>query len=86
MHVLTPAVMNLLRQNLENAESDRTVDLTSSLHQLAQSERYLAFEVDGTRHNISYKYGLTLAQLAITLGGDDRDLMLTELVNLLARQ
>ncbi len=86
MHVLTPAVMNLLRQHLQRTEADQGVDLTSSLNQLPQSERYLAFEVDGTRHNISYKYGLTLAQLAITLGGDDRDLMLTELVNLLARQ
>lgn len=86
MHVLTPAVMHLLRQNLEQADAEQAVDLTSSLNQLAQSEQYLAFEVDGTRHDISYKYGLTLAQLAITLRGDDRDLMLTELVNLLARQ
>jgi UTP--glucose-1-phosphate uridylyltransferase len=47
-------------------------------------ERYLAFAVAGTRYNISEKYGLLLAQLAFSLSGQDRDLILTELVNLLA--
>ena len=85
MHVLTPAVLELLRGNLA-ATDDQPVDLSQSLAQLAQSERYLAFEVAGSRHNISYKYGLLLAQLAISLGGVDRDLVLTELVALLAEQ
>jgi UTP--glucose-1-phosphate uridylyltransferase len=49
-------------------------------------ERYLALEVDGSRYNISYKYGLLLAQLAFSLNGVDRDLILTELVNLLAQK
>lgn len=86
MHVLTPAVLRLLRENLNKAASGESIDLSTSLNQLAQSEQYLAFEVHGSRHNISYKYGLLLAQLAISLGGDDRDLILTELVNLLAQK
>ena len=80
MHVLTPTVLKLLQKNLDSATADQSVDLSTSLAQLAQTERYLAFEVDGSRHNISYKYGLLLAQLAISLGGIDRDLVLTELV------
>ncbi len=84
MHVLTPSVMALLRKNLE--ASDGSIDLSSSLDELSQAERYLAFEMEGSRYDISYKYGLLVAQLAISLGGDDRDLILTELVNLLAQR
>lgn len=84
MHVLTPTVLKLLQQSLDAATDGQTIDLSGALNQLAQTERYLALEIDGTRYNISYKYGLLLAQLAISLSGSDRDLILTELVNLLA--
>ncbi len=84
MHVLTPSVMTLLRKNLE--ATDGNIDLSSSLNELSQAERYLAFEMAGARYDISYKYGLLIAQLAISLSGDDRDLVLTELVNLLAQR
>ncbi len=86
MHVLTPTVLDLLRKSLSEADANQSIDLSASLARLAQSERYLAFEVDGSRYNISYKYGLLLAQLAISLGGVDRDLVLSELVGLLAQQ
>lgn len=86
MHVLTPTVLRLLQANLADAEEGQAIDLSTSLAQLAHSERYLAFEVDGSRFNIGYKYGLMLAQLAISLGGVDRDLILTELVGLLAHK
>lgn len=84
MHVLTPTILKLLRQALEVTPEGQKVDLSSSLNRLAQTERYLALEIDGSRYDISYKYGLLLAQLAFSLSGDDRDLILTELVNLLA--
>ncbi|MDA1232934.1 MAG: UTP--glucose-1-phosphate uridylyltransferase [Planctomycetota bacterium] len=84
MHVLTPTVLTLLQRSLSTALAGQNIDLSGSLHQLAQTERYLALEIDGSRYNISYKYGLLLAQLAFSLSGDDRDLILTELVNLLA--
>ncbi len=84
MHVLTPAVFTLLQKSLDAARADQTIDLSTSLNQLAQRERYLALEIDGSRYNISYKYGLLLAQLAFSLSGVDRDLILTEMVNLLA--
>ena len=84
MHVLTPTVLTLLQKSLDASDEGKTIDLSSSLNQLAMTERYLALEIDGSRYNISYKYGLLMAQLAFSLSGDDRDLILTELVNLLA--
>ena len=84
MHVLTPTVLGLLKSALQSAPPGRNIDLSSSLNRLAQTERYLAFQIDGSRYDISYKYGLLLTQLAFSLVGDDRDLILTELVSLLA--
>jgi UTP--glucose-1-phosphate uridylyltransferase len=84
MHVLTPGVLALLEESLVAAPAGQSIDLSSSLNRLAQRERYLALEIDGSRYNISYKYGLLLAQLALSLSGVDRDLILTELVALLA--
>jgi UTP--glucose-1-phosphate uridylyltransferase len=86
MHVLTPNLLRILEANLNTQPGMQPVDLSTSLNQLAQSERYLAFEVDGSRFNIGYKYGLMLAQLAISMGGVDRDLILTELVSLMAHK
>ena len=83
MHVLTPVIFDLLAEALE-ASADGSIDLSGSLNRLAEMERYLAFEVDGARYNISYRYGLLIAQLAISLSGIDRDLVLSELVTLLA--
>ena len=84
MHVLTPTILHLLQTTLDAAPEGQKIDLSSSLNRLAQTERYLALEIEGSRYDISYKYGLLLAQLAFSLSGDDRDLILTELVNLLA--
>jgi UTP--glucose-1-phosphate uridylyltransferase len=84
MHVLTPTILTLLKKSLQAAPEGRDTDLSSSLNRLAQTERYLAFQIDGSRYDISYKYGLLLTQLAFSLTGDDRELILTELVNLLA--
>ena len=84
MHVLTPTIFRLLKKTLDATPAGKTIDLSSSLNQLAQSERYLAMKIDGSRYDISFKYGLLLSQLAFSLTGDDRDYILTELVNLLA--
>ena len=53
---------------------------------LFRSERYLALEVHGARYNIGIKYGLLTAQLALALNGADRDEVLTQLLELLAKQ
>lgn len=84
MHVLTPLVMDLLEQALHDAPPDTSVPLSPALAELAKRERYLAMELQGTRHDIGVKYGLLSAQLAHSLAGRDRDLILTELLQLLA--
>ncbi|MBX3439999.1 MAG: NTP transferase domain-containing protein [Planctomycetaceae bacterium] len=82
MHVLTPLVMEILAELL--AEAGRRVTLSDALQRLAPRQKYLAYEVQGARYNIGAKYGLLMAQLALSLSGSDRDQILTELVELLA--
>ncbi len=85
MHVLTPAVMELLDQDIRQAEG-RNVGLTRALAGLARRERYLACELQGRRYDIGVKYGLLTAQLALALDGQDREEVLSGLVELLARR
>ncbi len=84
MHVLMPSVMEILESSIRNADSDKQVNLSSSLARLARRERYLATEIEGTRYNIGVQYGLLKAQLALALSGKDRDDILTELLGLVA--
>ncbi len=84
LHVLTPTVMEILGQLVEQSGGRERVQLSSALARLAGRERYLAFELAGTRYNLDVKYGMLIAQLALALGGNDRDELLTQLVELLA--
>lgn len=83
MHVLTPAVMDLLAEDI--ARGGGSVHLTTALARLARRERYLASELHGRRYDIGVRYGLLTAQLALALAGRDRDEVLTGLIELLAR-
>ena len=85
MHVLTPAVMQMLEEEVARAGS-RGVHFTTALATLAKRERYLACELEGRRYDIGVKYGLLTAQLALALDGQDRDEVLSGLVELLARR
>jgi UTP--glucose-1-phosphate uridylyltransferase len=87
MHVLTPQAMELLGQTVAEApttDGSPAIMLTPALEKLAQCERYLAMEIEGTRYNIGVKYGLLTAQLALALSGNDREEILAKLVELLA--
>jgi UTP--glucose-1-phosphate uridylyltransferase len=84
MHVLTPAVMDILTEAVVTADGKTNVHLTSALQKLPTRERYLASELNGRRYDIGVKYGLLTAQLALSLDGVDRDEVLTGLVELLA--
>lgn len=84
MHVLSPLLMDLLGEALREADGQQSVPLTPSLAKLASRERYLAYEIHGTRYDIGITYGLLSAQLALALSGHDRDEVLTMLVELLA--
>lgn len=85
MHVLSPAIMELLKQ-----KSDETVDakfgLSESLNELATKEQYLALEKNDLRFDIGSKYGLLKAQLALGLSGIDRDKIQSELLEFFAIQ
>jgi len=84
MHVLTPAVMELLEEETARAGGRGGVALSPALARLAAKERYLACELQGRRYDIGAKYGLLTAQLALALDGQDRDEILANLVELLA--
>jgi len=82
MHVLTPVIFDLL-DALGDAGRRQ---VSPALAVLAGRERYLAYEVAGNRYNLGVTYGLLVAQLALGLSGKDRADILSQLVDLLARQ
>jgi UTP--glucose-1-phosphate uridylyltransferase len=84
MHVLTPAVMDLLEGLVNDASQTGPIQLSPALAKLAGRERYLALEVQGLRYNIGLKYGLLFVQLALALDGHDREEILAQMVELLA--
>jgi len=83
IHVLTPALMDLLGRLLGN-QPGRPVTLSAALAELARHEQYLAMEEDGRRYDIGARYGLLTAQLALALSGRDRNQVLANIVELLA--
>jgi len=83
MHVLTPAVMDLLGAEMA---AGQTAGLSQTLAQLANRERYLACELQGRRFDIGLKYGLLTAQLALALSSPARSEVLAGLVELLAQE
>jgi UTP--glucose-1-phosphate uridylyltransferase len=86
IHVFTPAVLDLLDEQVQRAAPGEAVQLSPALAELAGRERYLALEVKGQRYNVGVKYGLLTAQLALALGGADRENVLAQLVELLAQR
>lgn len=78
MHVLTPGIFAVL--------ADNPRDLSAALEAYCKDERVLACTIPGDRYNIGGKYGLLQAQLALALGGKDRDEVLSLLLELLANR
>jgi UTP--glucose-1-phosphate uridylyltransferase len=90
MHVLTPTVMSILDAQIAAGapvdHPERGYTLSEALVELAQREKYLALELAGSRYDVGVKYGLLTAQLALALTGDDREEVLTRLLELLAQR
>jgi UTP--glucose-1-phosphate uridylyltransferase len=82
MHVLTPAIFEILSTMLADPQGER-VSLSSALALLAQQEQYLAMVQRGQRFDVGVKYGLFTAQLALALSGQDREKVLSELLQVL---
>jgi UTP--glucose-1-phosphate uridylyltransferase len=83
IHVLTPAVMDILDRRLAEA-SGTPVTLVDALAELASQEQYLAVEDQGRRYDLGAPYGLLIAQLALALSGRDRSEVLSQMIELLA--
>ena len=85
MHVLMPEIMELLENVIDHREGQLT-SLSNAAAMLPARGRYLAHQLSGSRYNLGIKYGLLKAQLAIGLSGQDRDLILSEIVDLLSHR
>ena len=86
MHVLTPVVFDLLDGLVKHDRRDLgSIQLTTALNELARRERYLALETAGSRYNLGVKFGVVEAQIALALGGVDRDRILTTLLESVVR-
>jgi UTP--glucose-1-phosphate uridylyltransferase len=70
--------------NSEPTKGRGGVALSPALAELATRERYLALESQGRRYDVGVRYGLLSAQLALALSGQDRDHVLSQLLELLA--
>jgi len=85
MHVFTDDIMQLIGQLMET-EATALPTLSDAVAMLPSRGKYLAYRLEGTRHNLGIRYGLLKAQLAIGLSGRDRDTILVELIDLLANR
>lgn len=83
MHVLTPMVMELLEAQIDQRQP---VSLSDALDQLGRRERYLAIESQGRRYDVGVRYGILMAQVALALAGQDREVVLSQLLELLAQR
>jgi UTP--glucose-1-phosphate uridylyltransferase len=86
MHVLTPTVMNILEEQVADAQGETNVSLSGALAVLATREKYLALEEQARRYDVGVRYGLLIAQLALVLSGQDREEVLTRILELLAHR
>ena len=84
MHVLTPAVIDILEKQIKASGNGNNITLSNALAELAKREQYLALEKQDWRYDVGVKYGLLTAQLALALNGQDRDQVLSKLLELLA--
>jgi UTP--glucose-1-phosphate uridylyltransferase len=84
IHVLTPAVMDILDDHLTEAGPGGSIQLTPALRELCRRERYFALDIEGQRYDLGQTYGTFYAQLALALRGKDRDEVLAQIVELLA--
>lgn len=85
LHVFSPTVMQLLDERVAGAADRDPVELSSVLNELAQRELYIAQEAAWDYHALDGVYGMMFAQMALALEGQDRDRVLTRLVEMLAR-
>lgn len=86
MHVFTPMVMEMLITKVNDPnDSGNGISLSPVLAELARRERYTALRVQGGRQDLSQKYGLFRAQLALALVGSESTAVMQDLLEIVAR-
>ncbi len=83
MHVFTPLVMEMLIAKVST--SSENIQLSPVLAELARREHYTALKVEGGRQDLSQKYGLFHAQLALALAGSESKAVMQDLLEIVAR-
>jgi UTP--glucose-1-phosphate uridylyltransferase len=81
MHVLTPGIVPILE---ELVAANPAATLSDALAVLAKKERYLAVQVPAERYDLGARYGLLTSQLALALNSNQRNEVLSTLLQLLA--
>jgi len=71
--------MKILQEQIR-INKGKKVGLSEALNILASKEQYLALEKTDMRFNLGTKYGLMKAQLAMALSGNDRERVMSELL------
>ena len=84
MHVLSPSIFEILDQLLSENKKDKKISLSDAFIVLAKKEKYLALEMFDWRYDVGIKYGLLMAQLAISLSGEEKEFVLSNILELLA--
>ncbi len=82
MHVLTSNIMKILKDQISQMNKNEKINLSGALNTLAGKEQYLGLEKHDWRYDVGTKYGLLKAQVALALSGKERDLVLSELLEL----
>jgi UTP--glucose-1-phosphate uridylyltransferase len=68
-YVLSPGIFPLLEETAPGAKGE--IQLTDALRVLAQQEKVLALEFEGTRYDTGDKLGFVQATLEVALSRDD---------------
>lgn len=84
MHVFTSVIFGILSKRFVATKKGEKLNLSDTLNELAATEQYLAFEKNDWRYDVGTKYGLLKAQLALALSGQDKEQVLSDLLELLA--
>lgn len=85
MHILTPGIMDLLENGLADASEEKGLQLSPAISELAGRQRCLALELKGRRYDLEDQFGLLMGQLAVALDGKDREVLLVNIIELLAQ-
>ncbi len=82
MHVLTPAVFDVLGELLAGAAQPAA--FSDALAELARREQYLALVSGGRRYDLGVRYGFLAAQLALALHGREAADVLSRVLEVVA--